>query len=328
VVPYYSGAWLASVRLIELADLCPQPYLAPLLITQLNSISPRCRTLTRTSTSYKGYRFIVMDRSLGAANVATVINRSVDSTTAEANVSVVHLLSPMTFEKGGSILVTCDRMVKIELSRKFHTFVSATNPTTITAPGKFTISPAGCLGPDFARLWNNLPKELKCHILSFNLVIEEPDTSHLQFRDEYQLVLRHLAMGPEIAPLAQRLFYQQNNFALYHCHRYPREWHLPKMALRPLVRHVTLVIGFNDRDWKGMQRLAKDGLGLDNLQTVNIAIRAWGPMTSEVWDFNQKLRAEFKCKGRIELDKVGQREHHETEYMTKVRKLITFAGNK
>jgi hypothetical protein len=271
-----------------------------------------------------------MNTSLNAANVATDVDKPADSTTAEADVSVVHLTSPMTFKEGGSILVTCDKMVKIESSPMFHTLVSATAPTPIAAPGEFTISPAGCLGPEFARLWNNLPVELRDHILSFNLITEKPyelHTQHYDYDDEHKFVLRHFAMGPEIAPLAQRLFYQQNNFVLYHCRRYQRGWHLPKMALRPFVRHVTLVVGFNNCDWKGMQHLAKDGLGLDNLQTVNIDIQAWGPTTGEVWSFDQKLRTEFKCKGRVELEEESQSEHDETEYMTKVRKLITFAGN-
>jgi hypothetical protein len=166
-----------------------------------------------------------MNASLDAANVATDIDKPADSTTAEAELSIVHLTSPMTFMKGGSILVTCDKMVKIELSPEFHTLVSATFPTTIAAPGKFTISPTGCLGPEFARLWNNLPMELKDHILGFNLVTENPCTSHIQFfghPDKHKMVLRHFAMGPDIAPLAQRLFYEQNNFVIYCGFRHPR----------------------------------------------------------------------------------------------------------
>jgi hypothetical protein len=156
-----------------------------------------------------------MNTSLNAVNVATDIDKPADSKTAEADVSVVHLTSQTTFKEGDSILVTCDKMVKIELSSEFHTLVSATFPTTIAAPGKFTISPTGCLGAEFARLWNNLPMELKDHILGFNLVTENPYKSHIQFYghpDKHKMVLRHFAMGADIAPLAQRIFYEHNNF--------------------------------------------------------------------------------------------------------------------
>jgi hypothetical protein len=81
--------------------------------------------------------------------------------------------------------------------------------------------------------------------------------------------------------------------------------------------------------YSALQR--REGLALVNLQTVIIDVKVLGPLRAEVLNINQKLRVEFKCKGRVKLEckcKAAHTCRWGEMYMPKLRELITFAGNK
>jgi hypothetical protein len=278
-----------------------------------------------------------MDRSLGATNVATDIDKLAESMIAEADFSVVHLTSPMTLKENRSVLVTCDTMVKIELTPASHTFISASIPTTITAPKEFTISPTACLGPNFARLWRKLPVELRENILRFNLVFEEPYAKgkswwhpRRQGKHREELLMQYLAMGPEISLPARRVFYEKNRFLLKcSSHTWPLHFWAPKMDLRPLLRHITLEVCLHMTDWNYLRKFAEFGCGFEKLQTLHIYAGKNGQLANGVMRLDQRLRVHFEYKGKIELAIPwnGAPLDPNDKMLLKLKQLITFAGN-
>lgn len=74
--------------------------------------------------------------------------------------------------------------------------------------------PASQLGASFASGWSKLPDELKIHILSFNLVSQDPlgesHGRHTIFKPETTFFRWHLRSTPEIARLSRDVYYSRN----------------------------------------------------------------------------------------------------------------------
>jgi hypothetical protein len=297
-----------------------------------------------------------MATPLNANDAASVIAEPDSNTVAEP--SVTHLTTIMTVEKGNTILVTCDSQIELELSPGVFTVISAATPITITAQNKITLSPATPLGQTFGQLWKMLPTELKYEILRYNLVIEGPygrwrswsaleekrwkdaklfpskdakDRADEEKRHE-KSQMKYFAMGPEIAPLARRVFYENNNFSIGAMFRdnmsaYTTSgFRAPNMAVRPWIKHVTVDIHLNWSDWESLQSLAEGDNGFENLKTVHIITRQIGDLREYILDLDEELYVEFKCIGRIELRDRRWSSAPPEDFLSKIRALITFAG--
>ncbi|KAF2824620.1 hypothetical protein CC86DRAFT_45166 [Ophiobolus disseminans] len=108
-------------------------------------------------------------------------------------------------------------------------------PIYIKDPHRLEICPVQELGPKFVKGWNSLPTEMKCAILGWALIEDDPipepylwitdvsssgghgseEGESLSPRDHnrsidyhYENLLSHLRMTPEIATLATRAFYE------------------------------------------------------------------------------------------------------------------------
>jgi hypothetical protein len=297
-----------------------------------------------------------MATPLDAADAANVTAEPDSNTVAEP--SVTHLTTIMTVEKGNTILVTCDSQIELELSPGVCTVVSAVTPITIRAQNKITLSPAAPLGQTFGRLWKMLPTELKYEILRYNLVTESPygrwrslsayqekrweDSRMFRARETKDRVdeaerhekpqVKYFAMGPEIAPLARRVFYENNNFSIGRMFRDNMSsytttgFRAPNMAVRPWTKHVTVDIHLRWSDWESLHNLAEGDNGFENLKTVHIITRQIGDVREYILDLDEELYVEFKCVGRIELRDERWSPAPPEDFLSKTRTLITFAG--
>jgi hypothetical protein len=168
---------------------------------------------------------------------------------SKADPAVINLMTPVTINAGTEVLVKCSRPIKLSLSQEFQVLIPATSPILLTAPTTMWLDRSDNLGPDFVRRWDKLPEEIKMHILSFNLVLEDREDTCDNGVDEVTLqddLCSHLAMGPEIARLAYEVYYTQNVFLLLVIIE-PMEWPLslsPRPA-RPLIREVRVEVDFD-----------------------------------------------------------------------------------
>ena len=217
---------------------------------------------------------------------------------------VIDLKSPMTFAPRSNIIVTCSSTIKLELPEHYRVFITANTPTMLSSPTAMTLLPLGSLGADFLLGWNSLPKELKLHVLSFNLVdneyiwltiIREIRSQRFTLGPDLR---RHLAMGPEIAQLAQEVFYQQNEF----CIKARRAaFHLPHPTKRMHIRKIKLCVELDVRGWEVIQKMAAGGYGFDLIAEVHVAFYC-AFMNAEFGELLHDVPLEpivFTCRGTV-----------------------------
>lgn len=124
-------------------------------------------------------------------------------------------------------------------------------PPLVSAPYKFDLIPRFDLGEDFARGWDKLPAEIKVHILSFNLVSDENITEK-QHKKMLPTLLHHLRCTPEIAGLAEEIYYGMNAFELKDCYGdYCQAWPVQNAWRR--IQNVHVVVR-NLEDAEGFYR--------------------------------------------------------------------------
>jgi len=164
--------------------------------------------------------------------------------------------------------------------------------------------PLGDLGADFVRGWNSLPEELKLHVLSFNLVDAEYIWYDVNLRSRSRRFApklglhKHLAMGPEIARLAQEVFYRQNEFCIKVGRLTTR---FPPPAKRMHIRRIRLCAELNVRGWETIKRMANGGYGFDLLAEVCVAFHC-ASRTVASGDLLHGIPLEpivFTCRGSV-----------------------------
>jgi hypothetical protein len=95
-------------------------------------------------------------------------------------------------------------------------------------------------------------------------------------------LLPYLAMGPEIAPYALRLFYEQNTFRLtasigiWNDNTLSARLTLPCMHHRPYIRRITVHLPLNLRSISIIESIANGAHGFPQLQHVGIVF-IWEP---------------------------------------------------
>ncbi|KAI4936822.1 uncharacterized protein J4E92_001547 [Alternaria infectoria] len=160
----------------------------------------------------------------------------------------------------------------------------------------------------FAIGWGKLPTELKVQILSYNLSF--PETVDLYEKNVLPALDHHIRMSPEIASLAEEIFYCDNTFRM---RRDP-----PRPSGRPtfpianeLVRKIIVDVNMGSfTDWENLSWMSKGNAGLSNLRYVSVVVNCrgarWSPLNDDT--IAQLLKwvhascdesIEFRCKGEV-----------------------------
>jgi hypothetical protein len=229
----------------------------------------------------------------------------------EMQMPIVHLTTPMTLETGTKINVSCSSAIRLELNTGCDVTIVATTPVTLTASQKATLSPTAALGADFADGWNQLPEEIRIHILKFNLTPDRgsirSEKSTKQFTLDGQL-FAHLAMGSEIARLSSHTFYSLNTFQIQA--KITKDWMmdfwLPPLIVRPLIKKIRIIVGFDEEYWVILRKFATGSLGFVNLKHVRVDF-TWKFSPQDAFEeFVEESRdglseIAFPCAGRVEF---------------------------
>ena len=240
--------------------------------------------------------------------------------------SPVQLFNHLNLESHEPVAIVSDVPIKVG----GITIWSAT-PIYIMHPHYLPIRTAPELGPTFAKGWNSLPTELKCAVLAWGLLEDEPISDpysfggreseiqnlehHMAYADpSYEKLLLHQHMTPEIATLAARMFYESNSFRL--CvtgvRRYYRDQDgngtliYPPRDVNCFIKTILVHIKTDACHWHHIRRLAEGYYGFATLKDITIVVEnirsvhpnsAWRAFRQAVG--NKILR--FVCSGKIEV---------------------------
>ncbi|KAF2634733.1 hypothetical protein P280DRAFT_523831 [Massarina eburnea CBS 473.64] len=155
----------------------------------------------------------------------------------------------------------------------------------------------------FANGWNNLPVELKLHVLSFDLVLDKPIDS-VTLEDNPKLrenLFNYLRMGPEIATLARIQFYYMNEWevSLWKGHN-SYFWRYKNPGTNHLLRRLTVSLSKGFEHWIWLANLAAGGYGFRNQSHVTLCIDARAMMRD--WpDFDEMAPIIFRCHGQVKF---------------------------
>ena len=157
-----------------------------------------------------------------------------------------------------------------------------------------SISLSGNLGEDYARGWRNLPPELKLNVFGRITNLRISTSVDIRRRggtighhkpipyNGIDELLPYLAMGPEIAPFALRIFYEQNTYRLtaslgiWNDDSLTARLNLLRTHHRPYIRRITVNLPVNLRSISNIQSLASGVQGFPQLQHVEIVF-IWEP---------------------------------------------------
>jgi hypothetical protein len=230
-----------------------------------------------------------------------------EGASTDNELTVVHLTTPMTLAAGTIMRVTCSSDIELvpqvaSLGQpEPYYLLSAATPITVTTATETIMSPSANLGHSFALGWAKLPTELKLHVLKTSLVADQNIGFYSSWVNRQGLFFQHLAMGGEIAALAQELFYSENTFELS---LIDNRIKLPPRNVRSTIKHLCILIGFHRNDWDLLRRLANNSMGFTDLKSLDIHFGqgvdpySFSSELMEVSSF-KPVPLTFKCAGHV-----------------------------
>jgi hypothetical protein len=234
-------------------------------------------------------------------------------------------LKLLTIIKPGSdIRITCPCSIRIEIlegqycychacTSKYpalpHCNISASTSIRLFAETWTRISPTEPLNEAFAKGWEKIPDNLKYKILQVNLKADMliGSESRCCVGDfEAGCVLRHhIALGPEFATLAARVFYETNTFSFI-------SERVPPRAARHHIRHaVVRVVCPLEYGWQEVGLLASAAGGFTNLEHIRIEFETASieddlfMMEEDGRMFSLSRIIQFDCQGELEFGYVS-----------------------
>jgi hypothetical protein len=168
------------------------------------------------------------------------------------------------------------RAAKQHIVSKQTSLVSGQEDDEATSCSSAELPP---LTEDFAHGWRSLLDELKIEVLSHNLVLDQL-IFNLRVKsdwievDECEITyLHHMALGPEIASLAQAVFFEKDTIGADLDYPHERLLLPPRHVCRYIRRMVwPMIYILMPENWFWLEQLAKGAYGFTGLQHIQIDV--------------------------------------------------------
>jgi hypothetical protein len=186
---------------------------------------------------------------------------------------------PMVIPAHADFAVTSSQPLKIASPHSLQ--IHALTPVHIRSEVELKIMPAGPLTSGFARGWRKLPNELKLDVLRHNLVFPTsiwPANINAVVKRE---LLPYLIMTPDIAEVAQAVFYRENQFIMQLSSSTSDSSSssilaIPPVPMRSFICRLTLLTRLTNLDWHIMRSIyGGPRAGFINLVHIEVRCLSW-----------------------------------------------------
>ena len=225
------------------------------------------------------------------------------------------LLTHITIGAKQGIWIQCDSAVRLrakaaEYNSTLDIIIESDGALYLAMPESVSAIPIGPIHFDFAHGWLKLPAEIKVQILSYNLDMSRAGGLDIDHGEDE--IMHHARTTPEIASLAQEVYFSRNTFVLRARDR-PYEGRpalpskmtpsslpssymaYPSPAVGHHVRTIIYELYIDTRSWERLQRLGAGDPSFPNLATLIVYVDSnlWGVHAWHTLPFNQDRQATY-----------------------------------